>query len=93
MAPVAAELQDGHVPLLNIGVRLRFVILQMKGSNWRGDVHMDSLKVERQSKLRPHNYCDVEKNLKRSRTSRPRGADYRHRTGDRLRLPDIHRHT
>lgn len=33
MAPVAAELQDGHVPLLNIGVRLRLVILQMKGSN------------------------------------------------------------
>lgn len=39
MAPVAAQLQDGHVPLLHVGVRLCLVILQMKGSNWRGNTH------------------------------------------------------
>lgn len=39
MAPVAAQLQDGHVPLLHVGVRLCLVILQMKGSNWRGNMH------------------------------------------------------
>lgn len=37
MAPVAAQLQHGHVPLLHVGVSLRLVILQMKGSDWRGD--------------------------------------------------------
>lgn len=36
VAPVAAELQDGHVPLLNIGVCLSFVVLQVKGPNWSG---------------------------------------------------------
>lgn len=36
VAPVAAELQHGHVPFLNVGVRLGLVVLQMKGPNWRG---------------------------------------------------------
>lgn len=36
VAPVAAELQDGHVPFLNVGVCLSFVVLQMKGPNWSG---------------------------------------------------------
>lgn len=35
MAPVTAQLQDGHVPLLDVGVRLCFVVLQVKGSNWQ----------------------------------------------------------
>lgn len=34
VAPVAAQLQHGHVPLLHVGVRLRLVVLQVKGSNW-----------------------------------------------------------
>lgn len=34
MAPVAAQLQDSHVPLLNVGVRLCLVVLQVKSSNW-----------------------------------------------------------
>lgn len=36
VAPVAAELQHGHVPFLNVGVCLGLVILQMKSPNCRG---------------------------------------------------------
>lgn len=39
MAPVAAQLQDGHVPLLHVGVCLCLIILQVKGSNWRRNAH------------------------------------------------------
>lgn len=50
MAPVAAQLQDGHIPLLNVGVCLCLVVLQMKGSNWRGNMnahtHVDLIQVE-----------------------------------------------
>lgn len=33
---MAAELQHGHVPFLNVGVRLGLVVLQMEGPNWTG---------------------------------------------------------
>lgn len=62
MAPVAAQLQDGHVPLLNVRVSLCLVILQMKGSNWRGNmyahIHIDlyrlRAKVNKLPSLRWH---------------------------------------
>lgn len=38
MASVAAQLQDGHIPLLHVGVCLCLVVLQMKGSNFGEDV-------------------------------------------------------
>lgn len=37
VAPVAAQLQHGHVPFLNVGVCLGLVVLQMKSPNWKGD--------------------------------------------------------
>lgn len=33
---MAAELQHGHVPFLNVGVRLGLVVLQVEGPDWRG---------------------------------------------------------
>lgn len=53
MAPVAAQLQDGHVPLLNVGVRLCLVVLQVKGSNWQESTSTDTLCLQQHKNNRP----------------------------------------